>query len=670
MADSRLYGLTQVAFATDRRIMHDKSGDAAAGQNTVAALETYLNASSGPLVLTRAAYDALSQPRASRLYLTSDTKEIFYGDEGYLLTDTSGGLFAAEFDFVNRAYTNGPDTVLEADAFDFTRSTVEYAAAGEDTPPSTETAINTPTFATGLVFQRGTVNKLANPKLTGGTQPQTGITLTTATGLPTGWGKTGAGFTHSITTPATQVTISGGNALVHTITAQRGAESNGFPTFSLEAFPGPVPGTSTRGGWCLSMHVKITAMSGAATGIRFYMEELDGANANVGADTMGTTYSTLNTWKRLKAFRPTLANVANKLFMRFQIMLAGNTPTGAFSITVQVTEPQLEDAANERDATSWHPGTRATPAITLNPPGGTFDVLRIRDAGVTFSVSEAVTEANLALSPYPTIGYQRLRQTRLYPAGTMSNVQREAQIDLHAPIALDPGIPDETNLTLMGKTFISHCNGLPHSMRKANNRFADYMRYELRAGDVWVGDPNQTHRTESVQVSGRMAPETLYSGFFWLMIEPGLAMNGTWCVFNQIKEQPGAGSPPYDLGYYTNGELRWNRRGLNFTDELGPMWTTVPARGVWYPIIHEYKISHTLNGGSFTIYFDGVQRFRNTALTIGQSGSTEYYWTNGVYMAPNGTNTVTAHVACMRYAAGSLAATGYDAYITNPPSRG
>lgn len=42
MADSRVHGLSTVALADDRSILHDKSGDAAAGAATVGALRTHL----------------------------------------------------------------------------------------------------------------------------------------------------------------------------------------------------------------------------------------------------------------------------------------------------------------------------------------------------------------------------------------------------------------------------------------------------------------------------------------------------------------------------------------------------------------------------------------------------------------------------------------------------
>jgi hypothetical protein len=42
MADSRIPGLSTVALADDRSIVHDKSGDVAAGKATIAGLRTYL----------------------------------------------------------------------------------------------------------------------------------------------------------------------------------------------------------------------------------------------------------------------------------------------------------------------------------------------------------------------------------------------------------------------------------------------------------------------------------------------------------------------------------------------------------------------------------------------------------------------------------------------------
>jgi hypothetical protein len=46
MADARIYGLSTVALADDRVIIHDKSGDSTAGQATIAALRTQLLSSS------------------------------------------------------------------------------------------------------------------------------------------------------------------------------------------------------------------------------------------------------------------------------------------------------------------------------------------------------------------------------------------------------------------------------------------------------------------------------------------------------------------------------------------------------------------------------------------------------------------------------------------------
>ncbi|QBX06682.1 hypothetical protein H1O16_gp269 [Burkholderia phage BcepSaruman] len=206
-----------------------------------------------------------------------------------------------------------------------------------------------------LMVQRGTSNLITNPTFAGA------VIGTSANGgsLPTGW-------TVSDPTLLWEVLQVGPKLQIRF--TRTGASPAGVP-LSFNSGSGTAP-TLTRGGLTTAATVNVLNVGGVATGV-----VLKTGNARAASYTVLPAYGR----RRVSIWNSAIAGDQ----MSVALVIATTNDTDPFSITVEISKPQIEDGANASDNTAFVATTRAASTTKLFIPNGGYTLaIQGRDGGV------------------------------------------------------------------------------------------------------------------------------------------------------------------------------------------------------------------------------------------------------------------------------------------------
>jgi hypothetical protein len=168
----------------------------------------------------------------------------------------------------------------------------------------------------------------------------------------------------------------------------------------------------------------------------------------------------------------------------------------------------------------------------------------------------------------------------------------------------------------------------------------DQMRFEVRSGDLRVGDPTSKERSE-IRDLNRFDFGHTYTADYSFMIEPGAVNTSKWLMISQIHQTEDLGegsfSPIFDLA------LRGERLAIEVRSTTAKMTTSDPTtktifvddenivRGQWYHVSLEVKVD-PFGHGLVNAWLDD-QQVAHYEGAVGYNDVKGPYWKMGVYRA-------------------------------------
>src|SRR6185312_16616827 len=185
------------------------------------------------------------------------------------------------------------------------------------------------------------------------------------------------------------------------------------------------------------------------------------------------------------------------------------------------------------------------------------------------------------------------------------------------------------------------------------------LRFEVRPGDHYhdetsTGPNGGLAERSEIEMWRKLYPSnTQINVAYGFTLEPGAANNAPWTVIGQMHKHPSSGPPPFAVAMFGE-KMTIIARGPDGAENRVYTDPNPIVRG------HEYQMNIQMtfagNGtGTLKIWRDGAQIVNYTGPFGGGSGDA-YYWKEGVYRAPGGTNTMVAEYRNLEITTGSAPA--------------
>ena len=181
-------------------------------------------------------------------------------------------------------------------------------------------------------------------------------------------------------------------------------------------------------------------------------------------------------------------------------------------------------------------------------------------------------------------------------------------------------------------------DGRPYSVQHANRPWSiqadesEALRFELRPGDAWRGDPPTKERTEIAGDTVYLPGETITIRYD-VRVEPGPAITSAWLLLGQLHATDEFSGPVFAVelvGEQLAIHLRYKLDGDDDYEDWFAYVDEEPImRGKYYRIEAELRL-HDDRDGSVDVWIDGDH-------VVAYTGNLGYgygvYWKQGIYRA-------------------------------------
>jgi hypothetical protein len=461
------------------------------------------------------------------------------------------------------------------------------------------------------------------------------------------------------------VSSSGGTIRWH-IYRNNGAGTTSSPAVRHPGLPTTMAPTTTRGGFTGSALINVISASSNVSGVNLIAGTFDAATGNSQvATTTSVTAAPGGGATRLSAYNTLTAG--QRVALRIGPIVNG---TADFDVVFDLTEPQVEDAANRYDYTGFVNGTRAAQTYTLATPAGTYDLFFVTPNGGVWVDQQTATGTSGISIPVTQAGLGIVSAVYAFPAGVPVTV-RDRMLRTSAPAKLVPVVNAQT---INGTNYNHMSPGKSYSLQNAVNRQSNVYRFELRYHDFYATETDR-ERSELQSLTTIPFGQDVWASFA-LFIPSGQApAPGQWMVLGQFHQSedstdiPGV-SPPF-AQYFDGGVFSIQTIGTG-TNPTTPVGLDAFAktqysdanfpRDRWVRIVHKLRFGQ--NGiGSIQTWIDGAQVVNAPTTPLGFNDAAGPYFKFGVYRKISATDPTTFSVS---YANVEVGTTDLSARISSP----